>query len=1153
MRILSPSRHILLFVLLLTGLAAVAPTALEAQIPANHIRIHYYRPDGTYTGWTVYAFGNTTEDTGNFNGGPVQISGMDTFGAYFDVGITSGATDVGIIVHNGNTKDPGPDEHVDPATQGNEYWQISGVVGLFTTRPPTGSQKNPNIPANTARVHFFRPDGVYTNWTVYAFNDTTADTGNFNGGPIQITGNDAFGAYFDVPLKPGGVDLGFIVHNIVTGMKNTPADLHLNIAIYNEVWIVSADPTVYLTQPTAQQLLNGNFLKAQAFWIDRSTILIQQGFVVSGATYSLISDPTANLQLTSTGVTGGTSVPLTASGGTLTAAQLARFPQLATGYAVLTLPGNLTAAKYLSLVQGQLAVAVTNSDGTPHYATGVQDAGVLDDLYAYSGKLGIVFHKTSREEEWGEFGGNLDKELKGEIRVKVWAPTAQSMKLELFAAGTDTAPAQTLAMNEYNGLWMATVPESWNGKYYLLDETVYAPSTRAIVENFVTDPYSVDLALNGAKSRFSDLNSDALKPQGWDEDRAPELARVNDLSIYELHVRDFSIGDATVPVAHRGMYLAFTDSNSDGMKHLRKLSSAGLKAVHLLPTFHFNSVNEDKSTWLTTPDLSGFAPDGQQQQAAVAAVESKDAYNWGYDPDHYLAPEGSYAVDPDKRVLEYRKMVMGLHRAGLRVVQDVVFNHTSGFGEASNSILDEVVPNYYNRLDMDGVLETASCCADTATEHLMMGKLQQDAVLWNAKQYKVDGFRFDIMSFTFISNLQAIKRALRHLNYREDGVDGDKIYIYGEGFTFGETANSALGVNASQLNLYGYGFGTFNDRIRDGVRGGGPFGDIRPQGFATGEFNDPSVYSAANIAAADQKSDLLHRTDWVKIGLTGNLRDYSFTDATGATITGGQLDYQGQPTGYTATPIEAVNYASAHDNQILFDTIQVKASEQDSSATRARRQVLANSLIELGQGIPFFTAGDDLLRSKDMDGNSYDSGDWFNKIDWTGTGDNWGIGLPIASQNQSNWPIEQPLLANGALKPTQTEILATTDAFQEFLKIRDSSPLFRMSSAAEIQKRLKFLNVGPSQVPGLIVMELSGPLFDGDDHEFNPYRHILVVFNGTSQEQAFPVTELKGLSLKLHPVQRSSADPVVRTSTFEGKSGTATVPALTTAVFVSQE
>ena len=205
------------------------------------------------------------------------------------------------------------------------------------------------------------------------------------------------------------------------------------------------------------------------------------------------------------------------------------------------------------------------------------------------------------------------------------------------------------------------------------------------------------------------------------------------------------------------------------------------------------------------------------------------------------------------------------------------------------------------------------------------------------------------------------------------------------------------------------------------------------------------------------------------------------------------------------------------------------------------------SLLELGHGIPFFVAGDDLLRSKDMDQNSYDSGDWFNKIDWTGTGNNWGIGLSTASQNQAQWPFEQPLLANGALKPTQTEIQGTTDAFQEFLRIRNSSPLFRLGTAAEIQQQLRFLDMGTTQTPGLIVMEL-----DASKNVRGEYQHIVTIFNATNQEQVFTSSTLAGLGLKLHPVLKESADPVVRTSNVDDKKGIVTVPALTTAVFVSR-
>jgi pullulanase len=207
--------------------------------------------------------------------------------------------------------------------------------------------------------------------------------------------------------------------------------------------------------------------------------------------------------------------------------------------------------------------------------------------------------------------------------------------------------------------------------------------------------------------------------------------------------------------------------------------------------------------------------------------------------------------------------------------------------------------------------------------------------------------------------------------------------------------------------------------------------------------------------------------------------------------------------------------------------------------------VLAMSLVELAQGVPFFYAGDDLLRSKDMDNNSYDSGDWFNKIDWSGQTANWGIGLPIASQNGSQWSIMQPLLANPALAPQPANIAATTAAFQEFLRIRYSSGLFRMSGLADIQQNLTFLNTGSNQTPGLIVMKL-----DDNAGHYDGFNHLLVVFNATNSTVNFSDAHLQGMHLHLHPVLMRSSDPVVMQSTFNSQRGAVSVPALTAAVFV---
>ncbi len=1244
---------------LVSFLLIAAPSLLKAQapvppIPANHVRIHYFRPDGNYLGWTVYAFGDTTEDTSNFNGGPVQVAGRDGFGALFDVGVTSTAQNVGIIIHKSNTKDPGPNEFIDPATQGNEFWQLSGSNVLHTTQPPTIQQTDPSIPAgkarihyhrpdnnyanwnlypffattdpnsdfcntndfvagydtygayydvgvdptkfngqlgfiihncnikdpgpdmhlqvtlnieawvlsgsatvyltqppteftteppipaNKARIHYFRPDSNYASWTVYAFGDTTEDTSNFNGGPVFVTGYDTYGAFYDVGLKPNPHDLGFIVHNISLGIKDPGPDMHLNVAQFNEAWVISGDAQVFTTQPTAAQLLDAVFFKLQAFWIDRTTVAIQGQFLQSGFTYFLNYDLNANLQLTSTGVSGGSSISLTPFAGGFTSDEQARFPQLS-GYAVLHLPDNASTSLLAAVLKGQVAVSATASDGTLKYVTSVQTAGVLDDLFFFPGKLGVLFHHREEDDSRDTYGC-------GEISIRVWAPTAQSLNLQLFEHAADTMPAKVIAAHENSGVWSACLDDGWRSKYYLFDLRVYVPGQRAILENIVTDPYSVDLALNGVKSRITNLNDPDTQPDGWQESRSPSLASVNDLSIYELHIRDFSANDMTVPPSHRGTYLAFADRRTNGMKHLEALGDAGLKAVHLLPSFHFASINEDKTTWLTTPDLSVFPSDGTQQQASVAAIQNKDAFNWGYDPVHFFAPEGAYALKPDNRVEEYREMVQGLHRAGLRVIQDVVFNHTNAIGENPNAVLDEVVPDYYNRLDADGNQLSGSCCPDTAPEHKMMGKLITDAVALNAKQYKIDGFRFDLMSFLFVSNMQEIKNALAKLTLEKDGVDGSKVYLYGEGFDFGEVANNSLGINASQKNLFGNGIGTFNDRIRDGIRGGSPFTDERMQGFATGLFTDSSSFTNQSTAPSAQLGTLLEYTDWVEVGLAGNLRDWTFTDHTGATVTGAQVNYNGQPAGYTASPVEDIDYCSVHDNQTLFDAVQLKSSAADDVHSRERRQVLAMSLVALGQGVPFFLGGDDLLRSKDMDNNSYDSGDWFNKLDFSYQSDNWGTGLPIASQNQGNWPIMQPLLANPTLTPQPSDIEHARDAFREFLEIRGTSGLLHMHTLADVQANLHFLNAGPSQTPGLIVMKL-----DANGGDFGRYQHIVVVFNATNAQVSFQNSTLVGSELCLHPVQQYSTDSIIGQSSFDAQTGTLVVPGLTTAVFVTPQ
>jgi pullulanase len=1131
-----------------SGIAKLYTTAPNLSNPTailpGYVRVHYHRTDGNYSGWTIYAFYDTTEYTGDYNSGLVPATNTDAYGVYFDVAVIPNAQNLGLIIHNpsapgGDVKDPGPNEFVDPSTEGFEYWGYTGIGKLYKSAV---SLTNPGaLLPGYARIHYYRPDGNYANWSVYAFDDTAEYTGDYNDGLTFETSTDSYGAYFDISLIPNAQNLGFIIHNTATGVKDPGPNMYLDVAAYLQAWAISGNATVFTTTPTPTQILDSLLNVEQAYWLDRERVAIQPEFAQSGDTYALSSSLTGGLSVTPTGVTGGTTLPLTV-GGTLTADELYRYPQLS-GYTVLELPANTPISTLKTFLKGQLAFSAIGSNGALQYATGIQDAGVLDDLYYYPGKLGVVIRHAD-DREWRDW----DDDENYAVKLKVWAPTAQSVSLQIFDHEADTAPSATVAMHEHNGVWVAHGGRDWKNKYYLYSVQVWVPADAAVDTNVTSDPYSIDIALNGTKSRITDLDSDETKPEGWDEDMSPSLRSFSDMSIYELHVRDFSVNDLTVPAAHRGLYEAFADQNSDGMKHLRALAADGLKAVHILPSFHFASVNEDKSTWIIPTGLAQYPADGEQQQAAVTASQTNPAYNWGYDPVHYMTPEGSYAINPDHRVREYRVMVDGLHKAGLRVVQDVVFNHTNASGEGPNSNLDEVVPNYYHRLDVNGNLEEASCCPDTASEHKMMEKLIIDTLVLNAKEYKIDGFRFDIMSFMFTYNMKDIQVALEALTPEKDGVDGSKIYLYGEGFNFGDTENNQIGPNASQVNLYGFGVGTFNDRIRDGIHGGSPFTDERVQGFATGLFTDPSTYTTGSMSTSAQQAQLLQYSDWIDVGLTGNLRDYTFVDSAGATVTGAEVNYNGQPTGYTKSPIEAVNYASVHDNQDLFDQVQLKSSYSDSIATRARRQIMGMSLVTLGEGIPFYQGGDDLLRSKDMDQNSYNSGDWFNKIDWTGQTANWGIGLPIASQNEGQWPIMTPLLSNPAYTPLPANIAYSEAAFAELLKIRYSSDLFRMANYQEVQQNLTFLNTGTNQTPGLIVMKL-----DANGGNYGIYKHIVVVFNATNAQVTFTSSSLQGLDLKLHPVQQSSSDPITRQSTFNSKAGSATVPALTTAVFVSEK
>ena len=781
--------------------------------------------------------------------------------------------------------------------------------------------------------------------------------------------------------------------------------------------VFSYDSQSHVLTISQGQSADVNLRREKAHWLTRDTLVWDPGSVGPGAAYHLHYASDGGLTADSNGITGGETIDLTPE--ELSPALKAKYPHLAALPAFGIDSSDL--ARVPAALRGQLAVSADDADGNLVTATGVQIPGVLDDLYANDARLGPTFSG-------------------GVPTLRVWAPTAHSVRLRLYDSSTgaayDTVP---MTRDDATGVWSVVGTPAWKGRFYLYEVEVWQPATMKVETNLVTDPYSLSLSTNSQRSQIVDLADPALAPAGWSSLVKPPLAAPEDIVLYELHIRDFSANDMTVPAGLRGTYKAFTVASSNGMKHLKSLASAGLTHVHLLPAFDFATIDEDKSTWQQPPcNLSSFPPDSESQQSCVMSVAGSDGFNWGYDPWHYTVPEGSYATNPDgsARDVEFRQMVQSLNNIGLRTVMDVVYNHTNASGQSDKSVLDRTVPGYYHRLDANGSVEHSTCCENTAPEHAMMGKLVVDSVVTWAKYYKVDGFRFDIMGHHPKANLLAVRHALDDLTLAKDGVDGKSIYLYGEGWNFGEVANDAQFEQARQVNMAGTGIGTFNDRLRDGARGGGPFDDPRVQGFVTGLGYDPN-----GMPGSDSRADLLERTDWVKVGLAGGLKDFSFVDRSGNLVRADQVPYHDQQAGYTDDPQELINYVDAHDNETLFDAIQLKAPVATTIADRVRMQVVGLSLVLLGEGVPFVHAGSEILRSKSLDGNSYDSGDWFNQFDFTYSSNNWGVGLPPASGNQSKWPFMKPLLANPALRPTSDDIRRSLRRFRELLEIRKSSPL----------------------------------------------------------------------------------------------------------------
>ena len=921
--------------------------------------------------------------------------------------------------------------------------------------------------------------------------------------------------------------------------------------------------------------------------MDREVVVTDAGDPVpgSGLALRLITAPDGGAAAVHGSILGADGMPAPASTplriiGNLPSEVLATHPHLE-GYIALSAT-DATGAPLLdddavaSALTGQVAIAqyVGLPDPTEtadiggarlDAFTGVQTAILLDHLYADAAtraELGVTFHD-------------------GRPSFALWAPTAQAVTLLTWETGDPLGsvpevpgpPRRTPAVRTADGRWVvgnhpdqpadaderetsgtADAPIA-AGCQYLWEVRVYVPSTLQVETNIVTDPYSTALTTDSTRSVAVDLADPRLSPKQWAETPAPAVRNDSARSIYELHLRDFSAADETVPPELRGTYRAFTVAGSAGVRHMAELAQAGMNTIHLLPTFDIATIPEHRGSQRSPRIPVGAHPASADQQAAVAEVADDDAYNWGYDPLHWGTPEGSYATeghqDGGARIVEFREMVGALHDLGLQVVLDQVYNHTAACGQDPRSVLDRVVPGYYHRLDAVGRVTSSTCCANTATENALCERLMVDSVVRWVRWYRVDGFRFDLMGHHPRAVMERVRAALDELTMETDGVDGRSVYLYGEGWNFGEVAGNALFVQATQGQLDGTGIGAFNDRLRDAVHGGGAFDpDLRVfQGFGTGLLTQPSGLD--HRSWNDQSADLAHRTDLVRLGLAGNLKDYVMTVSDGTVRRGIDLIHNGAPAAFASHPQENVNYVDAHDNETLYDLLAYKLPQGMPVAERVRMNTVCLATVTLAQSPAFWSAGTELLRSKSLDRDSYNSGDWFNAIDFSGQFNGFGRGLPPASRNESSWAIQGPLLQDDWLRPSPEEIAAARSQALDLLRLRASTPLFSLGSTRLIQDKLTFPGAGFGAPAGVIVMLIDDTR---GGHDVDPELDaVLVVINASGQTLTQPLPELVGRDFRLSPIQAEGADEVVRRTGFDRASGTISVPARTVAVLVQQQ
>ncbi|GEM46194.1 type I pullulanase [Deinococcus cellulosilyticus] len=807
-------------------------------------------------------------------------------------------------------------------------------------------------------LHYHRFDNDYTKWDVWTWPEGK------DGQAVLFTEDDKYGKIAIIGSREEPGKRGFIVRKDDWSEKDVSDDRYADIPAsgLGEIWVVSGQKDFY-TDPAKIDLS----AKAQFSFLDSfNEIKLAYSNPPQDLTRDKISVMVAGVKqnIESLTLNGKTAVI------------------------------KLSAALKATDIGKDVTISGPGIQGAmPVYARDV----LSDPAFTYSGgDLGAMYTPA-------------------QTTFKVWTPVSTRVQVLLFNTAADTTPYKILELARGDkGVWSGSEAGDLAGKYYQLRATRYG------VTKTTVDPYSKaasnyfeNLPMDNSKSAI--VNMSNTNPEAWTTYKIPTVGKRTDVSVYEVHVRDFTVSESSgVPAAKRGKYLGVVESGtkvpgtsySTGLDHLKKL---GVNTVQLLPVYDFGN-------------------------------EQEGAYNWGYDPYLYNVPEAQYSTqpgDPAATIREFKTMVKGLQDSGINVIMDVVYNHTKHTGEKSP--FDQLVPYYYYRTSDAGTyLNDTGVGNVMAVERPMVKNFILDSLKYWVSEYHIQGFRFDLLGTFKKDVVQTITNELTA--FKPD------IVLYGEPWTGGGPTYFGKG------DQKGMKMGVFNDNFRNGIIGG--VFNIDDRGFIQGDFG---------------------RAAAIMTGLKGSIDDF------------------------TQEPGESTNYATSHDNYVLWDHLSMGITKDRPMASLKQMQKMAAALVFTAQGLPFMSGGEEFARTKKGNGNSYNAGDDINAFDWT-----------------------------------RLEQFADVNAYySNIIKLRADHPVFRLSTRAEVEGRFHALNLDGSK--GLVGFVLDGSGLAGES-----WKHTLVIFNASETEQTVDLPEG---TFRIHVRGDQFSNDTLATA-----AGKVTVPALSTLV-----